>query len=205
MKKPITATMKTHFLLARHGQTQWNLLKKLQGRLDSEITQIGYKQAEQLADSLALKSAVNSVDLIVTSILTRASTTADICQQKLQCPMQTNEGLIERHFGDWQSQLFDDLSDEPYFSEVFFQVTEHAPPNGESGIDCANRFKQTLVEIAAQNPQKTILIVTHGDAIRCFSTQLKQVAFCDAYSQYGNGSVIEVAFDHQLGQFEAAL
>ncbi|NQZ11558.1 MAG: histidine phosphatase family protein [Algicola sp.] len=197
--------MKTHFLLARHGQTQWNLLKKLQGRLDSEITETGYQQAQQLAETLASKPASKSVDLIVTSPLPRASITANICQQKLQCPIQTNEGLIERHFGDWQSQLFDDLGDQPYFSEIFFQVTEHAPPNGESGIDCANRFKQALIEIATKNPQKAILIVTHGDAIRCFSTQLKQVAFCDAYSQYGNGSVIATEFDHQLEKFEILL
>lgn len=190
--------MKTQFLLARHGETEWNKLKKLQGRLDSPITDMGLRQAENLAGLLANES----IDLIVTSPLPRAATTAHVCHNKLDIALKVHEDLVERHFGDWQGRLFNELNEQPHFADIFFKVTEHAPPGGETGEDCAQRFEQALIEIAAEHGSKKVLIVTHGDVLRCFSTQLKQVAFCDAYSQYGNGSVIRVEYDHPLQRFD---
>lgn len=189
--------MKTIFLLARHGQTRWNQLRKLQGRLDSPMTKVGIEQAKNLAQTMATKA----VDLIVTSPLPRARITAGFCQQRLNCAIHTNQHLIERHFGQWQGHLFDALKDEPNFSDIFFTVSEHAPPKGESGFACANRFEQALIELATSFQGKTILVVTHGDVLRCFSSKLNQVAFCDAYSQYGNGSVIKIEFEHEHSRF----
>ncbi|PWK46357.1 histidine phosphatase family protein, partial [Pleionea mediterranea] len=70
------------FYLARHGETEWNRIKRLQGRLDSPLTEQGIQQANDLAASMTNYS----VDAVITSPLLRARRTAEICQQQLNVP-----------------------------------------------------------------------------------------------------------------------
>lgn len=64
-------------LLTRHGQTEWNLLKKVQGKADIELNEKGIKQAEETRDSLKNEK----IDLILCSPLKRAIQTAEIINQ----------------------------------------------------------------------------------------------------------------------------
>ena len=154
-------------------------------------------QAQQLAASLSSKS----LDLVVSSPLPRAQITAEIASQALNLPAQVNVGLIERHFGQWQGSLFADVQDVEHFSEIFYQVTDHAPPAGESGKAAALRMQASLAALAQQNPQQNILIVTHGDILRCFLSQLQDTGFSDAFALYKNCCVIPVCFDHLSQSF----
>jgi len=190
----------THFFLARHGETEWNRVRRLQGTLDSPLSPAGILQAKALARSCADKN----IELVVSSPLGRACKTAELCSPLLGSNMLIDPSLIERHFGRWQSEYFDDLSDHKHFEHIFFRVTDKAPPGGESGIDCGRRIAQALQSIADNEQQKRILVITHGDAIRCFMAMLEQQSQCDAYSQYGNGKVFSVAFCHRQRQFEAS-
>jgi broad specificity phosphatase PhoE len=189
--------MKTKFFLARHGETQWNKLKKLQGQLDSPLTPTGYNQASELAQA----AQPHNIDLIVTSTLPRARLTADVCQQQLGCPLIENEQLIERHFGDWQGKLFESLRQAAHFEGIFFRVTDDAPPNGESGTACLARMSKALIDCAQLNQGCNILVLSHGDALRCFLSQFNTDDFCDAYSQYGNGKMFAVVYHHETQQF----
>ena len=74
--------MKTTLYLARHGQTTWNKIHRFQGQLDSDLTQTGRQQSEQLA----LHLAPQEIDLIVSSTLGRSIDSALICQQILGIP-----------------------------------------------------------------------------------------------------------------------
>jgi broad specificity phosphatase PhoE len=188
----------TRFYLARHGETEWNRERRLQGRLDSPLTQAGQLQAQQLGNRLLDKK----IDLIIASPLGRASRTAMLCQKILQVDWRADEALQERHFGDWQQRIFDDLSDCPDFHSVFFKVTDIAPPNGETGTACGRRVEQALRRIASDYDSHNILIVTHGDAIRCFLAILEYGSECDAYSQSGNGHDYAVGFCHQSQSFK---
>ncbi len=187
----------TQLFIARHGETQWNLVKKLQGHLDSPLTKVGNSQALTLANA-ALKLDING---IFSSPLNRALSTAQTCVKAINKPLNIEPLLIERNFGDWQSCYFNELSDKSYFNEIFKQVTSHAPPNGESGIDCGNRISSTLKHIAQTHKGKNILVITHGDAIRCLFGTLKQLANCDAYSQYGNGKLFNLIYCHNSESF----
>ncbi len=190
--------MQSHFLLVRHGETEWNQQRKLQGHLDSPLTDSGINQARLLA----LQLANQNINSIFTSPLKRASDTALIINQSLNKSISTDERLKERHFGDWQEKYFDELTHLPDFEFIFQKSEHHAPPNGESGIICANRMEQALIDIAKQHLGKNILIVSHGDIIRCFFQQkLHQSAAVDAYSGFGNGSVFKVSFCHYQEQF----
>lgn len=193
--------MKTDFYLCRHGETQWNVVKRLQGRLNSELTNKGQTQAQTLAQTLKTEN----IDVIVTSPLGRAHQTALVCQQHIKRDLVIEDGLTERHFGDWQGALFESLSDKPQFSEIFFEVTNDEPPNGESSIAANKRFTDALEKIARQYGEQNVLVVTHGDVLRSFFAQLKQKEFCDAYSQYGNGKYFRVRFCHLEKTFIAEI
>ncbi|SGY93635.1 Phosphoglycerate mutase family protein [Moritella viscosa] len=184
--------MKTLFFLARHGETQWNKLQKLQGQLDSPLTKTGLIQAKSLAQ--LLETPV--IDRIISSPLPRAELTANIINQTLALPLQQHPALIERHFGDWQGSLITDVNTHSDYNNIFLQVTADAPPNGETGEDCARRFKNALIEIAETYPQQAILIMTHGDILRCFLEQVNQNSANDELPLYANCCVSTTAFDH---------
>ncbi|CAM3139330.1 histidine phosphatase family protein [Moritella viscosa] len=184
--------MKTLFFLARHGETQWNKLQKLQGQLDSPLTKTGLIQAKSLAQ--LLETPV--IDRIISSPLPRAELTANIINQTLALPLQQHPALIERHFGDWQGSLITDVNTHSDYNNIFLQVTADAPPNGETGEDCARRFKNALIEIAETYPQQAILIMTHGDILRCFLEQVNQNSANDELPLYANCCVSTTEFDH---------
>jgi broad specificity phosphatase PhoE len=190
---------KTQFYIARHGETEWNKMRRLQGRLDSNLTQNGKLQAQQIAAQLCNKN----IELIISSPLGRAHKTAQIVSADISRNIITDALLVERHFGDWQGCLFDDLTQQANFHQIFKQVTEHCPPFGETGLDCAQRMSKQLKVIAQDYQQETILIITHGDAIRCLLSDISQNVAVDAYSQYGNGKIFNLVFDHQAQQLVA--
>ena len=183
----------TKLYLARHGETEWNLYKKLQGRLDSPLTEVGKTQAEQLGQKLMGEGVAK----IYASPLGRASQTAIRCKAALNIELEYIDALQERHFGDWQASFFDDLNGHKNFESIFFKVTQDSPPNGEAGLACAQRIQDCLGLLVPKHIQQKLLIVTHGDAIRCFMSLITKESGVDAYSQYGNGKIFEIDFCHE--------
>jgi len=198
----ITSSTTTRFLLARHGETQWNQQKKLQGQLDSPLTQSGISQASSLGHSLAQAN----IELIISSPLPRALLTADIIQQHLFCPLLEESALIERHFGDWQGKLIRDIEHslefKATFNEVFFEVTAQKPPNGESALASSKRLQRALVDIAHNTSKTKILIVSHGDILRSFLSLNVALNFNQPSQHYVNGCVFVIDYHHHSGQFE---
>lgn len=85
-------------LLTRHGQTEWNVLGKVQGRADIELNANGIQQAEQTGKSLENEM----IDLIICSPLKRAKQTAEIICKNRNIPIIYDEGVIERDFGEFE-------------------------------------------------------------------------------------------------------
>lgn len=183
--------MVTHLYLARHGETEWNRIKRLQGRLNSPLTKTGIEQAKQLANQIPQLN----INRIIHSPLGRANHTAALCAERVNVHCSSDERLVERHFGDWQGQYFNDFKSLPEFSDVFLHCTETSPPNGESGVDCGNRLRHALEAIAKAHCGESILVITHGDMIRCFMNLMGRTAQVDAYSQFGNGQLFPLVYD----------
>jgi len=185
--------------LARHGQTQWNKLSKIQGQLDSPLTELGIEQAHNLGRSLC----DNNIELIVSSPQLRALRTATFASEHLSCPVHEHRDLAERNFGDWQGQTYQDIETNPLFknifNEVFFDVTEQAPPNGESGVASAKRFACALANIAKNNDQQHILVLCHGDVLRNFLTLM--LDFKQPGQSYGNCGTYTIKYHHGVGKF----
>jgi probable phosphoglycerate mutase len=83
--------------LARHGQTEWNVAGRRQGRLDSPLTSLGHDQARRNA----LLLSAEGIDAVFTSPLGRARTTASIIASHLGLGVEVLDELAEIDHGDW--------------------------------------------------------------------------------------------------------
>ena len=143
-----------HIYFLRHGQTDWNLLGKMQGHADIPLNETGMKQAQKTAE----KFKDIKMDAIYSSPLTRAMETARIINQNWGLPIQTDERLQERNFGDYEgnaSAALDyrelwKLSDEPPF---------HGAEDTQAFYGRVNDFLNSIGDIACV---ENILIVAHG-------------------------------------------
>ncbi len=190
--------MKTHFYLARHGETVWNKAQRFQGQLDSELTENGRQQAENIAKRLEN----SKISQIISSTLGRAIASAKICQQILNTPLSTQAGLIERHLGQWQGHTLSELQHQPHYHEIFQQFSQHKPVGGESAINCAERIAQSLMQLANNHIQHRLLVIVHGEALRCLLAKLGHNSNASAYDLFNNGDIVALTYVHQVGEFQ---
>ncbi len=146
--------------IVRHGETLWNKLGKAQGFLDSELTELGKKQAELVG--IALQN--EKVDFIYSSDLGRAVKTAEIISTQLGLEFKTEEDLRERNFGILQGQTFEQFK--KLWPEEYNLYKSSDPdyiiPSGESIRQRNERSTKCMFKIVKRHPDSNILIVTHG-------------------------------------------
>lgn len=155
----------TRFCLVRHGETDWNAERRLQGHTDIDLNARGLAQAEQMAR--AIKRINLAFDVLYTSDLQRAAKTANAIEQLFSTSAITNAGLRERHLGALQGlttyeapQLEPDL----WKSHLSRNITEELR-GGESIQQFADRISTALEKIREQHLGKIVLLVSHGGAL----------------------------------------
>jgi broad specificity phosphatase PhoE len=144
--------------LARHGQTQWNLQRRRQGRLDSALTPNGVAQAHRHASTLQGRG----IDGIFVSPLGRAVATARIISNALGLEIEVIDELAELDHGQF-SGLIDDQIDAQFPGERQRRATDKYQwrfPGGESYADTETRAAKALHQVS-QTPAKQPLIVSH--------------------------------------------
>ena len=85
-------------VMLRHGQTEYNAGSRMQGQLDTDLTDLGRDQAVAAAEVLAKRQPL----VIVSSDLRRALDTAMTLGERAGLPVQVDTRLRETHLGDWQ-------------------------------------------------------------------------------------------------------
>jgi broad specificity phosphatase PhoE len=151
----------TRILLARHGETDWNRLGRWQGHADPPLNEKGRHQAAELAARLA----GDGVTAIYSSDLMRASQTAAVVADRLGLDVVEDRGLREIDVGSWSGLTRAEV-------EQRFPVGYARWLGGEIGHDGETREQLTervvgaVRRIAAEHPDGTVLVVTHGGAIR---------------------------------------
>lgn len=138
----------------RHGQTDWNRDGLLQGSSDIPLNETGRAQAR---DALM---TVRSMpwDVVVSSPLVRARETAQIIADGLDIPLgPTYAGLVERDYGSLEGTSS---------SAAIERWPDRDYPGAESLDSVATRGSMALLEIAADNPDASVLIICHGTIIR---------------------------------------
>ncbi len=140
--------------------------------------------------------------------------------------LRLNPELIERDFGHWQGRFIEEVKDADNYQSIFHQVNDSAPPHGESGIACMTRLQQALITIASevagthnteknlpslsqrqnQGQHSNILVVTHGDILRCFLSVMvhnfsTHQAINTKNKAFDNGCIFQVSYHIQQQRF----
>jgi len=161
----------TTFFCMRHGLTDWNADKKIQGQTDTDLCDEGRDMAKKWGESLK----ENEFDCILTSTLGRARQTAEIINEALGgLPMHEDERLIEQNWGEWtgltKGVLKNNLSKQVKKQEKL--GFEFQPPGGESRDDLLMRACDAFLEFSEKNPSAKVLVVTHNGVLKCFAYAL---------------------------------
>lgn len=154
--------MLEHLILARHGQTEWNVAGRAQGRADSPLTEAGLAQARSLGRTLADLGVTH----IVASPLPRALHTARIAAEIAGCAVSTDDRLVERSFGTLEGRFVAEaMADDPRWTAVLRATDPSvAADGGETLHDVAARMLPAL-EDARALPHRCVAVLTHGQSI----------------------------------------
>ena len=170
--------------LIRHGETNWNRMKKLQGTTDIPLNAYGIELAEKTAEGL---KAV-PFDRIYTSPLIRARKTAEIIRGDRPIEIIETDGLKEISFGDYEGLCY--LPDnytipKPGFRKFFYDPEHYdTPPHGESLLHLRERtssFVRSIMDDPA-NENMTFLMTAHGAAIRGILSGLQNLPLAEFWS-----------------------
>ncbi|MDD3352646.1 histidine phosphatase family protein [Zoogloea sp.] len=164
--------------LARHGQTAWNLEKRLQGATDNVLNDTGKSQARQLGDTL---KGVRFT-AVYTSSLVRARETAAIALPKV--PAKALPALAERSFGKFEGMFEDERSGElgPEF-KARATTPADSLDGGESLDSQAQRVAQAVDQIRTRHSAGNVLVVSHGGVTPLILARLLQLPTLEAVSR----------------------
>lgn len=171
MQSPFGSKPYCSLYIVRHGQTDWNLEKRLQGQTDIPLNSIGKDQASEAAQ--LLKDI--KFDATYSSDLLRAKQTAEIIALDHQLVVKTTELIRERHFGRWEGELVSEIRDlldiKKALSDEERKHYKHHPEI-ESDEEIFIRFNTFIREIAATHLNQNILVASHSGSIRIFLIHL---------------------------------
>jgi len=165
----------TDLYLVRHGETDWNRQRRIQGLTDIPLNETGRAQARATGMLLSRRSW----DGIFSSPLGRAVETASIIAAEVGLREPTLvDALVERNYG--QAEGLD-----------WIEVERRYPPGmtvpgRESREQVGARVIPALMQLAAERPGESLLIVSHGGAIRSVLNQVEPSA---SHGMITNGSV----------------
>ena len=183
--------MKKYFYIFRHGQTDWNKEKRLQGSQGVPLNATGQKQAHNLGQSLMDKK----IEIILSSPAERAAQTASIVQTYLKVPVEHKHELRPASFGileGKQTQLFNEHENYIWQQVTNFDTAyDHiAPPEGESKESVKKRTLELLTTFAHQTDYTIIGISTHS-----FLIKLMLLAKTDTHYTIANCQTLLATYD----------
>ena len=159
----------THILLVRHGETEWNVIQRVQGWTDVALNAAGTAQAQALAKRLR--------DMPLTAVYSsdsaRAVQTVQQAAEEHGLSVQTLPELREKGFGVWEGLTKDELerdhADLWHRYHVLHEL-DSAIPGGEPYSEVLDRMRGALCQILDAHPGEddTVLVATHGGSGRAF-------------------------------------
>ncbi len=159
----MTATRITRFCLVRHGETDWNGEKRIQGQIDIDLNPRGEAQARAVAEGLAGHSFVAAYS----SDLRRAWHTARIAAAGLGLAVSPAPTLRERHFGVLQGLTASEAREQLPHAHRHHQARtpDYDFDSGESLIAFAARVIGGLDALAERHAGQNVLAFTHGGVL----------------------------------------
>jgi len=148
----------TELILARHGETEWNVEEVFRGRIDIGLNETGAKQAELLAEYL---SSVK-IDAVYSSPLKRALSTTEVVARYHKLEVEIAPGLTDCDFGQWQGLRLQEVKNR--YKELYAEWVKSPHlvkiPDGESLSGVRERALKVVDEVLAKHGG-TIILVSH--------------------------------------------
>lgn len=163
-------------VMLRHGQTEYNAGSRMQGQLDTDLSELGREQAVAAAEVLAKRQPL----VIVSSDLRRALDTAVVLGDRAGMPVLVDARLRETHLGDWQGMTHLEVDAvAPGARLAWRDDARWAPHGGESRVDVAARGMPVVDGLIAEqaewgrdSPERPVVLVAHGGLIAALTAAL---------------------------------
>lgn len=162
------------FYFVRHGETDWNVAKKIQGTTDVPLNENGLRQAKELADKLVQEAY--KIDCTYTSPQSRAQVTAQTAANALGIECKVLLDLAEMDLGRWEGDNWPNI--EKQYGQGYYRWNSHrrymSTPGGECYNDVLRRVFRAIEQIMKQETGN-VLVVTHSAimmALRCYLAEL---------------------------------
>ena len=154
----------TEIILIRHGETEWNSQKRMQGHSNSNLSEVGRGQIQALGE--LMKNV--SFDHIYSSDSLRARQTAEAITQYSGHTLQFDQRIREKNLGVFEGLTSTEAKER--HPEVY-RLFKTAGPNyvideGESTQQLLERALEFIEEIRLRHPQERVVMVTHGGVVR---------------------------------------
>jgi len=178
------------FYLMRHGQTLFNVRRKIQGACDSPLTELGIQQAEAAAkyfDTITF-------DKLYASTSERASDTLEIATRN-RMPYTRLKGLKEMNFGTYEGES-EDLNPDRETFETFFVAY-----GGESRDMVKERMKETCLNIMRQADHDCVLAVSHAGACLHFLRNWADPSVVFNAGGFKNCAILKFEYDNDVFTF----
>ena len=194
--------------IVRHGETEWNVIKRFQGQLNTPLTEKGIKKLKETGKKLE-----NVLfDEVYTSELGRTVASAEIIlnenngykNNKLE--LQKLAELNEVYFGVWQGLTYEEvfLKYPEEGNNYFYNVKNYKAENVEAEKleDALERFLKGINKILDSHESGNILVVTHGTVFEMFMNYVanNSIFDIDERTLMGNGDY--KIFSYEDGKFQ---
>ncbi|MEO8816252.1 MAG: glucosyl-3-phosphoglycerate phosphatase [Mycobacterium sp.] len=164
-------------ILLRHGQTEFNAGSRMQGQLDTVLSDLGRVQAAAAAGVLGERHPLR----VVSSDLWRAYDTAVALADHNGLRVGVDTRLRETHLGDWQGLTHQQVdAAAPGARRAWREDAQWVPHGGESRVDVACRSEPVVAELVCgepawggpEEPERPVVLVTHGGLIAALTAAL---------------------------------
>jgi probable phosphoglycerate mutase len=185
----------TRVLVLRHGESEWNVAGRWQGRADVPLTERGHRQALLAAERL------DPVDAIIASTLQRASRTAELIGAALGATTPVLDArLVETDVGPWEGLTRDDIDAQwPGYLDSM-----RVPDGFEPSHSVVGRVHESFVDLARRHPGSTLLVISHSGVIRTLRRH-HGVADKRLHNLEGCWFDVSAAGVHSVGSFVSPL
>jgi probable phosphoglycerate mutase len=181
----------TQIGLIRHGITDWNMQRRVQGMTDISLNDTGRQQAHALAERLKAEQW----DIMYASDLSRAVETAEIVGRALDLPVQTDQRLREMYCGEIEGTTLEDRISR-WGSEW-----ESLSLGIEDEQSISGRGVSFVADISVHYPNKKVLVVSHGALVAY--TLRRLIPYVNTEEHIQNTSITKLRFSN--GQWECDL
>ena len=190
----------SEFWFIRHGETDWNLARRLQGWQDIPLNNTGLAQAARLAQRLRDDAVDTPFAALYSSDLRRARATAQAVGAAVGLPVHIEHGIRERNFGVLEGLQYDTLDETAPEAAAAWRSRDpdRLLKGGETLGGFNTRVLYTIEELARRHAGHRVLVVTHGGVLDLIWRRANGIALSEPrHTKMLNAAINRVRIDGQ--------